>query len=307
MRQTRWVLGGNIFVAVALVVAMTFALRALANGGIPAGVGHAARWSTGCTTRWGGPAPYRPVPKAMMAYPKFKQHLAVVLGGVAVLVPVFAWLVSHRAIAGYVLYTVGAVALGYIIFEAVRVTRRERERLQVILIMAFFSMLFWAFFEQAGSSINNFTDRNVDRVAEARVITAADVGRTDHHPAQPGAARLPPGRSRVHPRPARRRARRRAEPPTRPRPRAAWEITADHVGMGVGGSEVPASVFQATNPIYILLFGLVFTALWGALAKRDREPSTPTKFVMGLVQLGARASGCCGTAPSTPTGGVWLA
>jgi dipeptide/tripeptide permease len=193
---------------------------------------------------------------------------------------------EHRQIARLVLYSTGTVALAYIVFEAVRVTRRERERLFVILIMAFFSMLFWAFFEQAGSSINNFTDRNVDRVAEARVITAADVGRTAHHPAQPGAARLPPGRSRLHPRPARRRARRRAgrAPDRAPR---RWEITREHVGMGLGGSEVPASVFQATNPIYILVFGLVFTALWGALAKRDREPSTPTKFVMGLVQLGA--------------------
>jgi POT family proton-dependent oligopeptide transporter len=76
--------------------------------------------------------------------------------------------------------------------------------------------------------------------------------------------------------------------------------------MAIGGSEVPAGMFQATNPIFILMFGLVFTALWGVLGKRDREPSTPTKFVMGLVQLG-RASGCSGTAPSTPTGGVWWA
>jgi hypothetical protein len=42
----------------------------------------------------------------------------------------------------------------------------------------FFSMLFWAFFEQAGSSINNFTDRNVDRVIETRTATAADVGQS---------------------------------------------------------------------------------------------------------------------------------
>jgi len=38
------------------------------------------------------------------------------------------------------------------------------ERVFVVLILMFFSLLFWAFFEQAGSSLNNFTDRNVDRV-----------------------------------------------------------------------------------------------------------------------------------------------
>ena len=41
----------------------------------------------------------------------------------------------------------------------------------------FFSMLFWAFFEQAGSSVNNFTDRNVDRVIECSAATANDVGK----------------------------------------------------------------------------------------------------------------------------------
>ena len=56
-----------------------------------------------------------------------------------------------------------------------------RHRMYVVLILMFFCMLFWAFFEQAGSSINNFTDRNVDRVfdrATVRTITASDVGQT---------------------------------------------------------------------------------------------------------------------------------
>ena len=39
-------------------------------------------------------------------------------------------------------------------------------------------MLFFAFFEQAGSSLNNFTDRNIDRVAETESITADMVGQT---------------------------------------------------------------------------------------------------------------------------------
>jgi POT family proton-dependent oligopeptide transporter len=37
--------------------------------------------------------------------------------------------------------------------------------------------------------------------------------------------------------------------------------------------------------VFILLFGLVLTALWGALGKRRLEPSTPAKFALGLVQL----------------------
>jgi POT family proton-dependent oligopeptide transporter len=117
-----------------------------------------------------------------------------------------------------VLALFGGAALAYLLVEAFRCDRVERERLFVALVLMFFSMLFWAFFEQAGSSINNFTDRNVDRA--------------------------------------------------------------------FGGAPIPASTFQATNPVFILLFGLVFTALWSWLAARRAEPTTPVKFALGLLQLG---------------------
>lgn len=58
------------------------------------------------------------------------------------------------------------------------------------------------------------------------------------------------------------------------------------MGMGISDSEVPASVFQSANPIYILLFGLLFSALWGFMGARGIEPSTPVKFSLGLMQLG---------------------
>jgi POT family proton-dependent oligopeptide transporter len=56
--------------------------------------------------------------------------------------------------------------------------------------------------------------------------------------------------------------------------------------MGIGGSEIPASMFQAANPIYILIFGLVFTTLWTFLSTRGLEPSTPLKFALGIAQVG---------------------
>src|SRR5262249_12701337 len=45
-----------------------------------------------------------------------------------------------------------------------------------------------------------------------------------------------------------------------------WKVVAENVGMGIGGSEIPASMYQAANPIFILLFGLAFTALWAFLS-----------------------------------------
>jgi POT family proton-dependent oligopeptide transporter len=77
---------------------------------------------------------------------------------------------------GLILFLTGLMGFGYLLVSAARATVVERHRLWVALILMVFSMLFWAFFEQAGSSINNFTDRNVDRVREERMLTQADVG-----------------------------------------------------------------------------------------------------------------------------------
>ncbi|HMP79560.1 MAG TPA: hypothetical protein PKD54_08920, partial [Pirellulaceae bacterium] len=65
-----------------------------------------------------------------------------------------------------------------------------------------------------------------------------------------------------------------------------WTIAADNVGMGLGGAEMLPSAAQAFNPIFILVLGLVFSALWAFLAARRIEPNTPIKFSMGLILLG---------------------
>jgi len=184
----------NAFVATALAAAAVIAVIALGRGGLPAGAGRPPTAASG-------------------------RSLAPVGAGVIVALPLAALCVQHSAIAGVALAVFGGGALAYLLFEAVRSPRVERDRLFVALVLMFFSMLFWAFFEQAGSSINNFTDRNVDRAI--------------------GAAGL-----------------------------------------------IPASTFQAANPVFILLFGLAFTALWAWLAARRAEPSTPVKFALGLFQLG---------------------
>ena len=49
---------------------------------------------------------------------------------------------------------------------------------------------------------------------------------------------------------------------------------------------VPTSLFQSINPIYIVLFGPLFAALWQWLGKRGLEPSAPAKFGLALIQVG---------------------
>jgi POT family proton-dependent oligopeptide transporter len=202
------------------------------------------------------------------------------------------------------------VALGSLIAEAVRSPVVERQRLFVVLILMFFSMLFWAFFEQAGSSVNNFTDRNVDRVAEEARVGEGQIGQvvsvelTQELIGYPvdGAPltldRLEALREVARATQAALAARRDAMAPGPEQEAVARELaktgtidltlTEAHVGMGLARqqAELPATVFQAANPIFIMILGLVFTALWGLLARLRLEPSVPVKFALGLVQLG---------------------
>ena len=64
-----------------------------------------------------------------------------------------------------------------------------------------------------------------------------------------------------------------------------WPIETSHVGMGIGETELRTSEFQAANPTFILIFGLLFTALRGWMGRKGIEPSTPTKFALGIAQL----------------------
>ncbi len=46
-----------------------------------------------------------------------------------------------------------------------------------------------------------------------------------------------------------------------------------------------ASQLQALNPLYIILLAPVFSWIWTRLGKMNREPRTPIKFFLGLVQM----------------------
>jgi POT family proton-dependent oligopeptide transporter len=54
----------------------------------------------------------------------------------------------------------------------------------------------------------------------------------------------------------------------------------------LGSLEVPAAWFQSLNPAFIIIFGSVFSALWVALARRNRDPSMGMKFILGLLGMG---------------------
>lgn len=50
--------------------------------------------------------------------------------------------------------------------------------------------------------------------------------------------------------------------------------------------EIPASLFQSVNPIFIIILAPVFSWLWLRLSSINKEPRTPVKFGFALVFLG---------------------
>lgn len=251
----------NIPIALALLGAGAVSFVKLGHGTLPADMG-LPRDASG------------KIVKPRMVFP-------IMLGTIAAVAPL-ALLVKHHGYAGYALNVIGVLAFGSIIVSAWKADTIERGRLTVILILCFFSMLFWAFFEQGGSSVNNFTDRNVDRVTGGIPVVAgqtySDVAVTqeflgvnvdgkvwtlnDIDAAQKALVEEKSGG------------------------RVTFVATDAQAAQGleVGGNEIKASVYQAANPTFILLLGPVFSWLWGALGRRD--PSAGVKFGLGLAQCG---------------------
>jgi POT family proton-dependent oligopeptide transporter len=59
-----------------------------------------------------------------------------------------------------------------------------------------------------------------------------------------------------------------------------------HTNLSLGGFTFPSSWFQAVNPLFILIFAPLFASAWVNLGRREREPSTAFKMVIGLFLLG---------------------
>jgi len=93
----------------------------------------------------------------------FARNFALVSGAALLAIPLVAFLLQNATVVGFLLLGTGIVVLGSLLGTAMRLDKVPREKMFVILVLIFFHMTFWAFFEQAGSSLTLFLDRNVDR------------------------------------------------------------------------------------------------------------------------------------------------
>lgn len=297
----------NLFIAVALITSALISIRALGLGGIPADVGlRPTPGIRGDGTQGRPIADWKIYAGIVIAIPVFallvsgfgplnqgkmvqvipestlesiRQNPSALVSGLATI------LEEISKPAGLVLFITGMLALAYLLKETFSFDPVARHRMFVVLILTFFSLLFWAIFEQAGSSVNNFTDRNVNRVVAGQAVTDADVGQTiELQPTQQQLGYARDGRVFT----LDQLDALRQENKDNPAFSIPWKIDESHRGMRISerANELPASTFQAVNPIYILLFGLVLSTAWTFLGKRGWEPSTPVKFSLGLVLLG---------------------
>ena len=91
------------------------------------------------------------------------ENWAYISGVVMVFITWF--LVQNSQLVGQLLGGFGVIFIGAWLFYALlKCAPEERDRLIVVGILILFSLIFWALFEQAGSSLNILTDRGVDRV-----------------------------------------------------------------------------------------------------------------------------------------------
>ncbi|MCP4602054.1 MAG: peptide MFS transporter [Proteobacteria bacterium] len=86
-----------------------------------------------------------------------------VMIGSIVAVPLISILLQYHTLVLVLLVITAIAVLGYLLYVSFTEEKVQRQRMWVLLVLVFFHTTFWAFFEQAGSSLTLFTARNVDR------------------------------------------------------------------------------------------------------------------------------------------------
>ena len=95
--------------------------------------------------------------------PLSKSKEATLYGvGIAAVAVIWA-LVQYQDVIQTLLIISGIGLLGYVLFQAFKLDKEPRERIFAILFLIALNPIFWGLFEQAGGSMNLFTDRFVDR------------------------------------------------------------------------------------------------------------------------------------------------
>jgi len=177
-----------------------------------------------------------------------REWLIYLLGIAGVAVVWF--MVQRNALVGTVLTAATAISLAAVVYIIMFVCKTwvQRQRMMLALVLIFGAVVFFTLFEQAGTSLNLFTDRNVDLTVTSAPLIIGDF-MTIATPAQLAAAGMEP------------------------------------TGIWID-STVTAAQTQSFNAGFILILAPVFAAMWAYLAARKKDPNPTLKFGLGLIQVG---------------------
>jgi proton-dependent oligopeptide transporter, POT family len=179
--------------------------------------------------------------------PLNREWLIYIFGVLGVAVVWF--MVQRNALVGAVLGISTLLSLAAILWVIVGVckTWAQRQRMMLALVLIFGAVVFFTLFEQAGTSLNLFADRNVDLTIAPTAMQF--LGITIGTPDQLAAAGITP------------------------------------TGFWIDATITAAQV-QSFNAGFILIFAPIFAALWAWLASKKMDPDPTMKFGLGLVQVG---------------------
>ncbi|HTN41682.1 MAG TPA: MFS transporter, partial [Asticcacaulis sp.] len=175
-----------------------------------------------------------------------KENLIYLFG--LLCVPVIYFLVQKNTIVGTTLIGGSLLIVGYVFFQMfTKYNVQERFRLGLAMILSFASAVFFALFEQAGSSLSLFAERNTDlNIMKAPAVIGKFVLASQD---QLAAMTVPAG--------------------------SIW------IDMGMTASQT-----QTFNAGFILLLAPVFAAIFTFLGNRQMDPDPVKKFAFGLLNVG---------------------
>lgn len=94
--------------------------------------------------------------------PKRMAREILVFVGSLICIPLILTMVKKTEYTDMFMYIIGPLTIVYLIYEMTRLTAVEVKRLIAALFFIFFSVVFWAFFEQSGGSLSLFALNNLN-------------------------------------------------------------------------------------------------------------------------------------------------
>jgi POT family proton-dependent oligopeptide transporter len=100
----------------------------------------------------------------LLNLPKSKRQLReiIVFVGSILCIPLILIMVKNTAYTDLFMYIIGPCTLVYLFIEMRKLTAVENKKMLAALFFIFFSVVFWAFFEQSGGSLSLFALNNLD-------------------------------------------------------------------------------------------------------------------------------------------------